>query len=377
MRPSDKRLLGLENFQWIYITYSDMSKHIVKNCRELINLVSTVVSRHFPPFLGILTLFSFLPAFLYGCDVPQASSHSSDGRVTKISMNAVTGQIGEMDVFVFRNDRMQKLDCYQKVKFPSLWNNEIISGTGERLIAVCANSGKEVMDWTSITSLPYLRNLSFRLENESIIFPFMSGIAEISTGKDNRYKTLNLRPLLSIVMLRSISCDFTGRPYAGEVLKDIKVYLTNVSAECGILEDSDLRPTRIINTGRLCEDDMLVFEDPGLIAREIEGEIGKTVMYPDIQLICYPNNSITEGPGTPFTRLVIEGRIDGELFYWPININQENGGHGIGRNEKYIFDITITRKGTKNPDTPVKREDIDLIFNIETWNEKVDCEIIF
>jgi hypothetical protein len=58
-------------------------------------------------------------------------------------------------------------------------------------------------------------------------------------------------------------------------------------------------------------------------------------------------------------------------------INKENEGYGIGRNEKYIFDIKITRKGTNDPDKPVSKEDIDIIFNIEKWNEKEDYGVIF
>ena len=353
-----------------------MKKYTVKYCRELIYLFISVYSDHFPPFLGI-TLLSFLPAFLYGCDAPQALPYPSPETVTKISTDAASGQIEEMDIFVFRNDRMQKLDCYQKVEEPLLWNNEIVSGTGERLIAVCANTGKSVIDWAAIKSLSYLRNLSVSLENENIGHPFMSGIAEVSAGKENRYKAIDLKPLLSIVEVRSINCDFTGRPYAGEVLEDVKVYLTNVNAECRMLENSEILPTRIINAGRYNEDDVLKFKDQGMIVREIKGDIGKNVLYPDIRLICYPNNSVTEGPGTPFTRLVIEGKINGETFYWPLNINKDNDGYGIGRNERYIFDITITRKGTKDPDTPVRKKEIEIIFNTEKWNEKEDCGIIF
>lgn len=353
-----------------------MKKYTVKYCRELIFLVFSVYSDHFPPFLGI-TLLSFLPAFLYGCDAPQALPYPYPETATKISMNAVSGQIEDMDIFVFRNDRMQKLDCYQKVEEPLLWNNEIVSGTGERLIAVCANTGKTVIDWAAIKSLSYLRNLSVSLENESIGHPFMSGTTEMSAGKGNRHMVLDLKPLLSIVELRSINCDFTGRPYAGEILKDVKVYLTNVSAECRMLENSEILPTRIINAGGLSEEDVQKFKDKDLIVREIKENIGKNVLYPDIRLICYPNNSITEGPGTPFTRLVIEGKISGERFYWPLNINKDKNGYGIGRNEKYIFDITITRKGTKDPDTPVRKEDIHINFKTEKWDEKEDCEIIF
>ena len=351
-------------------------KYIDKYCRELIFLAISFYSEHFPPFLGI-TLLSVLPAFLYGCNAPQTLPDPPQETVTKISMEAISSRINDLDIFVFRNDKMQRLDCYQKVEDPLSWNNEIVSSSGERLITVFANSGKTVMDWSGVSSLSYLRDLSISLENESLTNPFMSGLAEVSAGDNMRLETLYIRPMISTVELRSIRCDFTGRPYEGKSLEEAKVYLTNINAECKAMDQSDIMPGRILNAGRLRDEDLSTMSEPGLIAREIGGAIGEKVQHPKIKLICYPNNSISEGPGTPFTRLVIEGKIEGETFYWPLNINKDGEGYGINRNERYIFDITITRKGVKNPDTPVRAEDVDVIFNIEKWNEKEDCEVIF
>jgi hypothetical protein len=352
-------------------------KYIIKYCRERFLLLLSVCSVHFPPFLGTFTLLSFLPASLYGCTAPNALPDSSPEIVTKISMEAISGKIGDMDIFVFRNDRMQKLDCYQKIEDPPSWNNEVVSSSGERIIAVCANSGMSASEWTSIRSLSYLENLSFSLEDESIRHPFMWGLTEVSAENSSKGKTLYIKPLLSIVELKNLRCDFSGRPYDGEVLEDVRVYLTNVNAECRLMCESGILPTRIINARRLREEDLAMMSDPSLLVQDIEGPIGAESLRAKIQLICYPNNSTREGPGTPFTRLVIEGKIKGETFYWPLNINQEEGGYGIGRNERYVYDITITRKGTKDPDIPINKEDIVTNFNIEKWNEKEDCEVIF
>lgn len=353
-----------------------MKSFIIKYCREPIILVFSVVSRQFQPFLGI-TLLSLLPAFLYGCDAPLALPHQSSETATRISTEAVSGMVREMDIFVFCNDRMQKLDCYQKVNDPGSWNHELISSSGKRIIFICANSRKTMMDWRVITSLSSFKNITSSLEEEDMHTPFMSGMIEVDAGREDKCKPLALSPLYSIININSIRCDFTGRPYAGERLEEVKVYLTNVNAECRILDHSEIRPTRIINAGRLREEDISMFVNPDLIFKHIPESIGKQALYPEILLICYPNNSQSEGPGAPFTRLVIEGKIQGETFYWPININRENGGYGIGRHEKYIYDLTITRKGTKDPDTPVIKEDIDIIFKIERWNEKEDCEVTF
>ena len=354
-----------------------MKTIIVKYCRELISLFVSVYSEHFPPFLGILTLLSFLPAFLYGCNVPHTLPEHDLVATAGINTAAADGHLQEIDIFVFRNDMMQKLDCYQKVMDPYSWNKEVVSRSGERIIIACANSGRTVMDWAMVSSLAYFRNISWSLENESPEYPFMSGFVEITAGTEGKHTELILRPLTSTVELRSIRCDFTGRPYDGELLKDVKVYLTNVNAECRIMDSEAILPSRVINAGRLCEEDINTLRVPQMLVRSIGQDIGKSTLYPDIRLWCYPNNSISESPGTPFTRLVIEGSIGGETFYWPLDINRDAGGYGIGRNERYVFDLTITRKGTKDPDIPIKTDEIDIIFNIETWNEKEDYGILF
>lgn len=354
-----------------------MKTHIGTYCRECIFLAISVYSELFPPFLGTLTLLSFLPAFLYGCDVPQASPATKGEAVTRISMESASGRIKDLDIFVFRDDKLQKLDCYQKVEDPSSWNNELISSYGDRIIVVCANTGRTTEDWFSITSLSWLGSLTMSLEDDSLQHPFLSGTASVYIEDEVDHTDILLRPLFSIVELRSIRCDFSERPYAGESLEDVKVYLTNVNAECAILESNGILPSRIINAGGLREEDMLMFPDPSVISREMDGSIMESTIYPDIHLACYPNNSVSEGPGTPFTRLVIEGKVQGETFYWPLDINRTDGGYGIGRNERYIYDLTITRKGTKDPDIPVRTEDIDIKFSIEKWDEKEDCSVMF
>lgn len=352
-----------------------MESIIRHTCREIESLFISVYSDLFQPFLGIFTLLNTLPAFLYGCDAPQALPSDAE-TVTKLTVANDASKINELDIFVFRDDRLQRLDSYQKVEDPPMWNHEVISSSGERLITVFANSRKESNDWAAVTSLAYIRDLSVCIEDEDPTCPFMSGLAGSRNGSGNDTRIF-LSPLFSTVELRSIRCDFTGRPYAGERLEDVKVYLTNVNAECRILDTSGIFPSRIINAGKLQEEDMLKMQLPDIIFREIGEDIGRNAVYPDIRLICYPNNSQVEGPGTPFTRLVIEGRIGGETFYWPLDINRDGEGYGIGRNERYVFDLKITRKGTKDPDMPVKSEDMDIIFNIEKWMEKEEYEVSF
>ena len=69
---------------------------------------------------------------------------------------------------------------------------------------------------------------------------------------------------------------------------------------------------------------------------------------------------------------MIEGEIEGERYWWPIEVNRDNGTaeKGIYRNCRYIYDIVIRRKGMTSPDAPVTSDDIDISIETTTWNEK-------
>ena len=160
------------------------------------------------------------------------------------------------------------------------------------------------------------------------------------------------------------------------------MYLINVNAECHLNGQENGMPGRIINAGRLNPDDLENFIEPGLIVRDIEGKIGERRIYPDINLRCYSNSSAEESPGSPSTMLVIEGSIDGGRWFYPITVNRtdQNRGHshtGIGRNCRYIYDITILRKGSSSPDIPVDPDAVRTEFNIKPWHTTDEYEICF
>ena len=135
---------------------------------------------------------------------------------------------------------------------------------------------------------------------------------------------------------------------------------------------------RIINHRSLIPEDTMRFKNKRQIIDNLQ-TINSSVTYPGIRLLCYPNISTQESIGTPFTRLVIEGKIQGETWYWPININRDSGsGHeGISRNRRYVYDITIRSRGTKDPDTPIVPEMAVTTFTTEKWEEKEPYHVSF
>ena len=246
------------------------------------------------------------------------------------------------DIFVFNDDRLQRLDSYQRIACGPGEMPSAASQTGKKIIAAIVNPQSGSYSWEQISSFQALGSMVAELKKESGQKMLMSGYGHAEAGKDAMCE-IDVSPLASEVMLRSVRCDET-----------------------------------ICNQGRLRKEDVMEFTDQSLIVRKIANEIGTDTVYPGISFMCYPNECMEETAGSPFTRLVIEGMISGQTCYYPVNINRTGpAGGGISRNCRYVFDITIKSTGSSDPDVAVSPEDIDISCMIAPWDEKDGTEIIF
>ncbi len=334
--------------------------------------------RQIPPFLG-KTLLSILPAFFYCCS-PSADPEPQIEPEPKTRVyfpNEISG-ISTLDIFVFNDDGAERLDCYQRIDDTGRWKGAVVSSGGKRIITALANSPFGKDRWFPMNSRAYFNEIHMNLEDETREKMVMFGELAVDTRKNNGIQPLPIYPIACEVRLNSICCDFTGKAYDGEPLYDVRVYLTNVNAECRITEEENAPPIRIINAGGPDMDEMEEFKDPSLIMETIPQAIGSKRIYPAISLWCYQSNHPTETPGTPYTRLVIEGKISGRTYYWPINVNREAEKEaGIWRGMSYTYDLKITRKGSTSPDIPVKTSDITINLKVAEWKEKEEYEVKF
>lgn len=281
--------------------------------------------------------------------------------------------IRHTDIFIFNNDALRRLDSYQRIEGSG--PVKAASRKGDKIIVIIANSSYSKKDWRHINSFEGLYEETALLEQESTGYHIMTSVLEISSVDRHIYRA-DMERLSSGIRINSIRTDFSGREYDGEPLTDVKVYLTNVNASCMLLRHEGFRPELIVNPGFLDMSAVSGFKDTGIIYREIDEDIGEDAIYPDIILFCYPNDAGEETAGSPFTRLVIEGRIRGETYWYPITINRGDfgiasggDGRGIGRNMMYSYDITIRRTGTKDPDIPVSLEDVTISCPVEPWED--------
>ena len=319
-----------------------------------------------------------LPALFFSCSktenaVPDECFDSFERIVTKVAVPCSGSGIGikGYDVLVYNADRHGRLDSYMHFE-PSGGEMKISSGSGRKNIVVVANAPEGVLQWEKILTLGMLSRQCCPLESESADSPVLVGTVETDAGGSC---TVQMNPLTAKVCLKELSCDFRGTSYPLEELTDVKVYLTNVNAECSITGDGDAG-SRFINNGRMEESDIRKFVRPGIVLREVDGNVGMDPVPLDIELLCYPNGTAAESFGKPFTRIVIEGKIKGKIWYWPINVNPLGEG-GIASQDCFKLKVNLRRSGSEDPDTAITLSEGEVKMEVEKWNEKEGCRITF
>lgn len=292
-----------------------------------------------------------MPAFLFSAC---SAAPVRDKTTTQIYIReAEKTTPSTLDLFFFEDSGQMKLDSYERIE---MWNGLSLngtSGTGGRQVAAIANYGEDRFSWSDILSYEGLLSKTMELMEEVPSRPVMSGEDEILAGRD-RSCTIELSPLMARIKINSLSADFYGKPYEGEELKDVKVFLMNVHDRCRIL--SRTSEPSWANYREMIYEDYPIYCDPGV-------SLSTSVIFPGILLYCYPNVISEETPENPFTRLVIQGTIEGDTYYYPINIPLLEGG------KEYAYNITITRTGTSDPDIPAIAGTVRFSQSVLPWND--------
>lgn len=341
-------------------------------------------------FLNRKVLFAYallilLPAF-YSCHEKDTDFLSGPARQAEAGITidtevpiSETSEAGCIDIFIFNNDSLGWLDSYQRFVGADPGAISAASRKGKKIIVAVANPARDISAWSGITSFEAMLKTTASLWNEDPVAPLMCGYEEVSMGEESSC-SIEMSPLLSEIKVNSLRCDFRGRPYQGEALSDIRIYLTNVNAQAHVFRKEGFMPTEIINAACLSEADMSKVSHPEMLFRRLDSTVGDNTVYPGISLYCYPNDCAEQSIGSPFTRLVIEGKLCGQTYYYPIDINRGQviqGTAGIGRNSRYAYDIILTRAGTSDPDIPADVTMVDINMTVRPWNEMEEDEITF
>ena len=308
---------------------------------------------------------SLLPTIVTGCSdsvLPEDRTISPSKVHATVQLNKVkiSASGSTLDILIFNDDRLKRLDSYQRIEN---FDSDIAyasSTGGEKIFFLYYGSRDDRYGWAQINSMSSLSKICSHLEDEKKDNPVMTGQCRCTAGESSIQ--VELTPLSCMVRLTDLQCDFSGTAYAKSTVTDVRAYLTNVNATSSIIPESS-SGNRLINVGMLNPDDLKGFSDRSMIMQEITDVLGIDRIKTDACFLCYPN-CLDEGRNT---RLVIEGQIDGETYYWPIEIGE---GDGVSRNSIYSYSILLRRKGTSDPDILIDRRDVELELKVKPWEEK-------
>ncbi len=305
--------------------------------------------------------------------LPACTAPFSGDDPVRLRCEAAQGlPLRSLDVFFFNDDPLRRLDAYQRFENAGPVQTGA-SRSGAKIVVALANASADRYTWAEINSYERLMETLADFSREDPAMPVMSGEARVGPGSD-RSCTLTLRPLLAEVEVASLSCDFHGRPYEGAVLEDVRLYLTNIGGLCPAFCGEEVAPGGILNAGALKPGDMAGLAHAEMVLSELDGPVGVSVRHLGRSLFCYPNTVAQEGLGTPFTRLVIEGKLEGRTYYYPLNVGRgalaaPDAPPGLVRGGHYRYDITITRRGSTDPDAAMETGAVEVRLLTDDWQD--------
>ena len=172
----------------------------------------TTVSTRFGSRLSAATrgALCHLPAFLFLACTPQALPEEPAPAARKAQIYIYPSgktNIQGLDLLYFQDAPLYRLDAYQHLD--GITGNRVTgtSSTAARSVVILSNYPTDTYAWSGVRSIESLADLPFRLGDEDPAAPMLFGISEAGVMDQ-----VVLRPMLAKISLRSIACDFSGRP---------------------------------------------------------------------------------------------------------------------------------------------------------------------
>ena len=288
--------------------------------------------------------------------------------------NEGDSKINTLEVFVFNINEGEVdnglLDAYKKYTSEDLKtvsDLEIKTTTGKKMIYVVANGHKT--DWSEgMTRSNFEQQMAY-LYKEDVSNFIMFSSKEVTVQLQSTI-TMILTRMVSRIKLNSVMVSFAGTPYAGVPLQNVKAYLTNVQAQKRLIDGTGSN-LKLVNYRKYVPEDMVGITMEGLLYDELAESLSEATHSQPHYFYCYENSRTQETETNRFTRLVIEGTLNGITYYYPIPIKE------LRRNSCYSIDVKIYRPGSLDPDKEVEIGTLDLTLSIQGWYNLPDSVVEF
>ncbi len=301
------------------------------------------------------------------------ASGTSATKSTVTQTQAEDNAINTVDVFVFRNTETtsadyNKLDSYKRFSGDQISTLEIKTTTGPKTVCVVVNSN--IDSYIGVTDLETFRTIVSPLSDETLGDWVMYGEGFCSMDVTTSI-TITVKRLISKITINSIRTNFAGTPYQGMTLSDCKLYLVNVHGDKVLYSGDPTSEPVVLNKGKLVAEDVNSTAQAGLIMDNISGIIGDAEYTTEHDFYCY-SNLTSEIQSS--TKLVLQAKLDGVTYFYPLPVNQEeygyvaaNGHCGVNRNTAYSYKMVINRPGSLDPNEPLVPGVMSLTLNVANW----------
>lgn len=257
-------------------------------------------------------------------------------------------KVNTLQVFVFRDDA---LDAYASAENVS--EVTLSCTNGERTVYALVNTP----DMSHISSKTALLSAKTSLSNYPEYGFEMIGSKDVILPQSTTV-TINVTRIVSRIVLKQVTRNFTSPALADQELKIDEIYLLNVAGDTnyGLTNAPESWHNPKEYDGTL----------PELTHDNSEANISNGDYCPlNYRYYAYPNDSedSTEDEWCPRrTRLVLKTTLGGQVYYYPITLPE------LEPNKSYeIENLTITRPGSDNPDKPVTFQDATFDINVLPW----------
>ncbi len=273
--------------------------------------------------------------------------------------------INTLDIFLFKINEGGlddgKIDTYKRFEGSDLnkVSNIILKATtGKKMIYVIANSKRR--DWSNCMTRDDFEQQMAYLSMENVKDFLMTAEAETTVELESTV-SMELTRMVSRIKLNSVRVSFVGTPYEGIPLQNVKAYLTNVQARKR-LGDGAGTNLKVFNSKKYVASDVAECTMQGMLYDELEESICETVHNTPHYFYCYENDINEETDTEQFTRLVIEGTLNGITYYYPVSLKE------LKRNSCYSVDVKISRPGSLDPEKEVGFGTLDMKLSIQGWD---------
>ena len=285
---------------------------------------------------------------------------------TKSTASWADEAISTLGVYIFDADGSYAASGYDDTG-ESKVEIECQTGSGKTIFALVNYPLDSLGSDTSSLTISKMMALTSDLSENSTSAFVMSGMEEDVEITTSSAITIDVYRVAAKVSIDEIVNAITDEAYVNTTFILRGIYLINAPVDgyplCD-LEVTSYTPSSWMNQGGYVYDSIY----DTYLYDEVGATIASKASYETThEFYCYPNFTEDDSQDEEWcarkTRLVVEVSLGGDIYYYPISLEE------VIRNKHYHFtSLTITLRGSTDPDYPIETENFSYSVEIEDWD---------